>query len=119
MCNICLTTMVHARHVREHSQLGTSSLLRRGVARALHAAVHKAADDTFRCPQCKTEHDANSVEECDAGGPVTSAGRLLPEGEYAPPDDADDDNYATRRHTRSQGAPVELKRRTRSSGVYM
>jgi hypothetical protein len=80
----------------------------------------------FKCPQCKTNHDARNIDEWDASEVVD---RLFPEDEFSPEDetssssyesDADDTdaNKCTRR-TRSQGAPEKLERRTRSSGRYM
>lgn len=117
VCNICLTRM-YAKRNYTPSWVQAPCCAEVWHESCILRYTREAQDDTFTCPQCKTKHTLASVNDWDASDVVD---KLFPDVDYAPDaSDTDNDTHtAPQRHTRSQGAPEELKRRTRSSGVYV
>tara|TARA_B110000046_G_scaffold90577_1_gene98560 strand:+ start:1423 stop:1890 length:468 start_codon:yes stop_codon:yes gene_type:complete len=117
LCNICLTKM-HANRECAPNWVQAPCCGEVWHESCMLRYAREARDGSFSCPQCKTKHTLAAANDWDASDVID---RIFPDVKYVPraPDADDDAHPTTRRHTRSRGAPEELKRRTRSSGVYV
>ena len=113
VCNICLSTMWASRESTPNwvqAPCCGEVWHERCILR-----YAREADSTLSCPQCKTQHAACDVDDWSIEDVID---RLFPTDAYDQ-DGAHEREHEARPHTRSQGAPKEWRRRTRSSGMYL
>ena len=124
-CNICLCVL-HAteEHVPDWLVAPCCGEVWHEACIARYARESEC-EGQWNCPQCKTAHDEESMFEWDCSEVFD---QLFPEEDYKPRMDAEERGEGngelgergvrSTRVTRNKGDPVEMCRRTRSSGVY-
>ena len=138
ICNICLSEM-HAtsEHVPNWARATCCGEVWHESCIHRYARESASTTNTFKCPQCKQEHDVDALNDWDASVVID---RVFPEDEYSPEDESsssdasdasssdtseeesassdDEDNsndHPPKRSTRSNpGNHVEFRRVTRS-----